>query len=267
MKADSEHQKFATFAGCLVVIAVVVNSLFFLNSNGLTTASISAPERTPPALQQPPSQSPPTQSQPFVVDTTAADAAAKNTAAAKAAAEEAAAERAAFLARYLNGNPTRQAGKQGVAIVVENENGKLNPAATTALAHRLQSETIQTFPSFFTSAFISDGFFDDALVSSDELFRKLDLASSLSALVLAREDVQYSKNAALENVITATMRLDVTVVPVVGQANPMTWTFTAYGPGFTKDIARGMAEERIIKQISSDTKMSLTDIIPINQNH
>ena len=85
--------------------------------------------------------------------------------------------------------------------------------------------------------------------------------------MLAREDVQYAQNAALENVITATIRLVVTAVPVSGQGAPVTWTFTAYGPGFTKEIARTAAEERLIKQIASDTKLSLTAIISSTQNH
>jgi hypothetical protein len=46
-------------------------------------------------------------------------------------------------------------------------------------------------------------------------------------------------------------------MPVSGQSESKTWTFTSNGPGFTKDIARGAAEERLIKQIAANTKMSL----------
>jgi len=166
-------------------------------------------------------------------------------------------ERAQFQARYLNGGLNRQTGKQGVAIVVADENGKLDSAVSTALANRFQDESVQIFPVFFTTAFISDGLINDAIARSSELFQKLDLAHSLSALVLAREDVQYSQNAALDNVITATMRLDVIVVPVAGQGSSQTWTFTAVGPGFTQEVARAAAQDRLIKQIASDIKMSL----------
>jgi hypothetical protein len=78
--------------------------------------------------------------------------------------------------------------------------------------------------------------------------------------VLAHLDVQYTKNAALENVITATMQLSVAVMPVSGQGTGNTWTFTAAGPGFTKEVARQAAEERLIKQIATDIKMSLASI-------
>lgn len=171
--------------------------------------------------------------------------------------QAAAAEHTRYIARYLNSSFARPAGNRGVAIVVAAENGKLNSNVASALARRFQGASVQIFSSFFTPEFVSDGLFNDALAGSRELFRKLDLANSVNALVLAREDVQYSQNAALDNVTTATMRLDVTVVPVSGQSDPLTWTFTAYGPGFSQEVARKAAEERLIKQIAADTKMSL----------
>jgi len=173
------------------------------------------------------------------------------------AAKAEAAEHAKYLARYLNGNFDRQAGNRAVAIVVANGNGKLNSAIATALARRFQGASIQISSSFFTPEFVSDGLFNNALAGSRELFRKLELVNSVDALVLAKEDVQYSQNAALENVTTATIQLDVTVVPVVGQGDSVTWTFTANGPGFSKEVACRAAEERLIKQIAADTKMSL----------
>ena len=254
MNIDANRLIFPGFVGSLVVIAAIINSLLFFNSNILLAPSYNGPTTTPSPSQPPIVSHPPIQSPPQIENTAAAVAAAK-----------AATEKANFLARYVNGSFTRQAGKQGVAIVVANENGKLNPPVTAALARKLQNEAVQISPSFFTTDFISDGLFDNALAGSIELFRKLDLPSSLNALVLAREDVQYSKNATLENTITATLRLDITVVPVSGQTAPVTWAFTAYGPGFTKEVARGTAEERLIKQITSDTKMSLTGIIPAPQ--
>jgi hypothetical protein len=173
------------------------------------------------------------------------------------AAQNAAAEHAHYLAKYLNGGFTRKAGARSIAIVVVTETGKLNPAVNSALARRLQNESTQILPSLFKPEFVSDGLFNDAIANSSDLFQKLDLANSVDSLVLAREDVQYAQNPALENVITATMRLDVTVVPISGQGDSKTWTFTANGPGFNQTVARAAAEERLIKQIAADTKMSL----------
>jgi hypothetical protein len=64
----------------------------------------------------------------------------------------------------------------------------------------------------------------------------------------------------LENVITASMELELTAFPLDASAEPRTWTFRAPGPGFKQGDARAMAEERIIKQIVSDTKMSLATL-------
>lgn len=77
--------------------------------------------------------------------------------------------------------------------------------------------------------------------------------------MLAQQNVQYAQNTALDNVITATMQLKVAVMPVSGQSDAKTWTFTAYGPGFTKEVARQAAEERLIKQITTDTNMTLVN--------
>ena len=53
------------------------------------------------------------------------------------------------------------------------------------------------------------------------------------------------------------MKLKVVALPIAGQVEPKKWTFTAAGAGFKQQDARAMAEERIIKQIDTDTNMSL----------
>jgi hypothetical protein len=173
------------------------------------------------------------------------------------ASQIAGAEHAQYVARYLNGVFNKKVGSKSVAIITDTEDGKSDSALTAALVSRFRTASVQIYPSFFTGEFISDGLFKDALAGSSELFRKLDLANALDVLVLAQEDVVYSQNATLDNVTTATLQLKITVVPVSGKATGNTWAFTAYGPGFTKEVARKAAEERIIKQIASDTKMSL----------
>jgi hypothetical protein len=173
------------------------------------------------------------------------------------AVQEAATKRAQFLARYLNSGLPQKPGSETVAIAVVSEDGKLNRAVTDAIAGRFKKEPVEIISSLFKPEFVSDGLFNDAFTGSGEILNKLELAKSLDALLLARQDVQYSTNPSLQNVVTATMQLKVTVVPVSGRGAGKTWTFTAYGPGFTKEVARQAAEERLIKQIADDTKMSL----------
>jgi isoaspartyl peptidase/L-asparaginase-like protein (Ntn-hydrolase superfamily) len=178
-------------------------------------------------------------------------------AAAQKAAQDVAAQKAQYLARYVNVGISQKPAGKTIAIAAADENGTLSRAVTAALEKRFQREPALILSPFFKPEFVSDGLFKDAFTGSGDVFNKLELANSLNEVVLAQQDVQYAQNAALENVISATMQLKVAVMPISGQSNGKTWTFTAYGPGFTKEVARQAAEERLIKQITTDTNMSL----------
>jgi len=177
--------------------------------------------------------------------------------------QEEAERHAQFLAQYLNSSLPQKTGNKTVAIAVASETGTLNSAVADAIAVRFKKEPVQIISSLFKPAFVADGLFQEILNGSGGPFAKLDLMNSLDGAVLARQDVHYAQNPSLQNVISATMQLKVAVVPVSGQSDGKTWTFTAYGPGFTKEVARQTAEERLIKQITTDTNMSL-DAIPSN---
>jgi hypothetical protein len=176
---------------------------------------------------------------------------------ARMAAEDAAAKHAAYLARYLNAGFSRKPGVQTVAIVVASENGRLNPSVSTALASHFQNGTVETISSFFTPEFVSDGLFNDVFNGSTSVFNNLELARSLNAVLLARQTVQISKDASMENLVSANMQLEVTLVSVATRGQSQSWTFTANGAGFNTQAARQAAEERLIKQIAKDTRMSL----------
>jgi len=167
----------------------------------------------------------------------------------------AAAQQAQFQARYLIGGFPSKTNNDNIAVVVATEDGRLNFSLTAAMATRFHTEAVHVLHPFFKAEFVSDGRFNEAFRGSSELFNKLCLTNSIDELVLARQNVQYSEDASLNNLVTATMTLDVIAVPVSGQSDSKTWTFTAYGPGFTKEVARGAAEERLIKQIATGTNM------------
>jgi hypothetical protein len=175
---------------------------------------------------------------------------------AQKAVQDAAAEHAAYLAQYVNSSSPRRPGIEAVAIVAASEDGKLNRAITTALVNRFQTEPVEIAHSFFKPAFVSDGLFSDAFAGTGDILNKLELSKSLDALLLARQEVQYSSNPSLENVITATMQLKVVELPMTGDADSKSWTFTVSGAGFKQEEARAMAEERLIKQITTDTNMT-----------
>jgi hypothetical protein len=172
-------------------------------------------------------------------------------------AEEAAAARATYLARYVNSAPSRQPGMKTVAVAVVSENGAFNFAVNAAVASRLKTASVATLTSFFRPAFVSDGLFANAFAGSNGIFDKLELSKSLDVLLLGREQVQYSSDPSLENVTTANIQLELTAFSIAdGQSQ--SWTFVANGAGFKRTEARQMADERLIKQIANDTKMSLS---------
>jgi hypothetical protein len=171
-------------------------------------------------------------------------------------AEETAAARATYLARYVNSGPSRQPGMKTVAIAVVSEKGAFSFAVNSAVASRLKTASVATLTSFFRPAFVSDGLFANAFSGSNGIFDKLELSKSLDVLLLGREQVQYSSDPSLENVITANMQLELTAFSIAdGQSQ--SWTYVANGSGFKQTGARQMAEERLTKQIANDPKMSL----------
>jgi hypothetical protein len=178
-------------------------------------------------------------------------------AAAQKAAQDAAAAHAQFVAQYTDISFARKPGTKTIAVVVASENGTWNTTVNAALVKHLKNEPVRLVSSFFTPAFVSDGLFNDAFADSGDLFNRLELPKSLDGLLLAREQVQYSSNPSLQNVITASLELDVITLPIGSQVEKQTWTFTAAGAGFTQADARAQAEERLIKQITNDTKMAL----------
>lgn len=181
-------------------------------------------------------------------------------AAAQKAAKEAADAHAEFLARYTNTNFTRNPGIKMAAVAVAGENGTMNHAIGAALVNRFKGERLELSDSFFKPALVSDGLFNDAFNGASDLFNKLELAKALDALLLGRQDVQYSTNAALENIVTANMHLELVALPVAGQIQSQDWKFMATGAGTGPAEARQQAEERVIKQIRTDTNMSFLQI-------
>jgi hypothetical protein len=167
-----------------------------------------------------------------------------------------AAAHATYLARYVNSTSSRQPGMKMVAVAVVSENGAFNFALNAAIASHLKTASSSMLTSFFRPAFVTGGLFASAFAGSNGIFDKLDLSKSLDVLLLGREQVQYSSDPSLENVMTANIQLEITAFSIAdGQSQ--SWTFVANGAGFKHPEARQMAEERLIKQIANDTKMSL----------
>lgn len=168
-------------------------------------------------------------------------------------------ERAKFIARYINPDTARVPEKKSVAVLVVSESGKLNRTIASVLMDRVRNDRVVLLPSFFKPEFVADGLFGKALSGSTTLFGQLELEKVLDILLLARQSVQYTTNQSLENVITANMSLEISAIPIITSLPGDAWTLTANGAGFTPGQARQMAEERLLSQIASDTKIRIPD--------
>ena len=158
----------------------------------------------------------------------------------------------------VNTNITRAAGEELIAVACASETGTMNSAISDALASHFKRDHIKFASSFFRPTMITDGSFDAIFNGTKEVFKKMELEKSLDGLLLAKQDVQYSKNAALDGVITADMHVQIVTLPVTSQIESQSWTLAAKGTGFNNADARMQAEERIIKQITDSTNMSLS---------
>jgi hypothetical protein len=253
MITEPGKRKLKFFMGGLVLIAFAINSFFLKKEDSQPRTAHETPTESS-AIQ-------PSQPQRSGADNGAAFQAVagekSREGAARKAAQEAAVEHARYLARYLDTPFTRKPGRRAAAIVVASEDGKFNSAVAAALRNHLSTESNEFVSSFFKPEFVSDSLFAKVFGGSKDVLKKLEVAASLDSLVLARQTVQYSTNASLQNVITANMQLEVRIVPVIGTIQSDTWTFTANGAGFNQAAARSMAEERLLKELASDTKMSM----------
>ena len=148
-----------------------------------------------------------------------------------------------------------------VALAVASEDGKLERTVSRALAQHFKSDGTEIVGSFFNPEFVSDGLLSKLFSDEPSLIKKLELEESLTALLLARESVEYSTDPSLENIVSANMSLEVLALPTNPNQDSQTWTLRAAGAGFNQKAARAMAEERILKQVATDTKMSFNQVI------
>lgn len=170
--------------------------------------------------------------------------------------ERAATEHANLLSRYREPGLTRESDRHMVAILAGTDDGKICRSIATALAQKLACPQVRIVSSVFTPQFFSDGLLQKAMDDAPAIAQKLDLTDILDSIVVGRESIEYSTDSSLENLVTASIRLEVIVFSLRTQ-DSKSWTFTTSGAGFKQAEARQAGEERLAKQISRDTKMAL----------
>ena len=173
-------------------------------------------------------------------------------------AEIEAAQHARDLKRYLNVDIPARPGIKRVAVVAVGSDGMIDDALGNLLCDLVRTDQNEPILDFFTPEFISDGLFRETFDGSHDIFARLELMQSIKSLLLARETIRLETNSAsLDNVLTATLQLEVKAVsPSFGIGNKG-WQFEATGAGFKPEDARSLAEERIFKKLTNNTPISI----------
>jgi hypothetical protein len=276
MKSESRGWKLPALIGSLVIVALIINFYFFTNATARREAKAQEQRQAEAATQRKQAAEKLAQEKKDAEDArqrTAKEAEAKRLrdqaeaetnrirgeAAAKAkAVENAAVERARLHARYMNSGFARKPGIVSIGIAIASESGTMNPSIATALAQRLKSSDVQFLNSFFKPEFVADNYVARIFSGDTAIFDRLELTNSLNAVLVGKESVNYSTNPALENTVTANLRLEVMVLPVGLSRENQSWNFAANGIGFRSQEARQAAEDRIVEQIAKHTNMVLT---------
>ena len=221
----SEKQKLKWFIAVLAIAALFINYLFY--SHEKTSSVFARPQKPQGAAN-------------VAVMPTASSGTANSS------------------SQYFDTAFVKPNGFKVIALSIATENGKKERAVQDILVSHFDSGTVKIIPTFFKPAFVEKGQFENAFNDTGDVPSKLELGKYLDGIMLVRHHLEFSQSGAdLENVITATIRLDIAVIPIVDAVKSQTRTFTVNGAGFSRPEAQARAEERLIKQIADDTKMSL----------
>lgn len=253
MKSKSMGWKLPVLIGSLVIVALIINFYFFTKASARREAEAQGQRQAEAAAEHKQAAEKLAQEKKNTED-------ARQRAAREAegkAAENAAAERDRLLARYMNSGFARKPGVMTIGIAIESEGGTMNPSIAIALAQRLKSSEVQFLNSFFRPEFVADNYVARIFSGDTAIFDRLELTNSLNAVLVGRQSVNYSTNRALENTVTADLRVEVMVLPVGLSRESQSWNFAANGIAFRSHEARQAAEERIIEQIAKHTNMAL----------
>lgn len=106
-------------------------------------------------------------------------------------------------------------------------------------------------PSLFTSSFVSKGQFEQIYQGNSAEAQRLRLSQHFKEGILGKKTVSFVENPDLENVITATVKLELHVISSASGTVQNSFSFAEKGPGFSRDDAEKNAIERILQRAES----------------
>ena len=137
------------------------------------------------------------------------------------------------------------------AVLIMNDGGKANQTLSSQIADliRKQGKRVGS-PSLFSGAFVSNGDFERLFDGSPDDAARLATQASFKYAIFGRRSVSFvQQGGELENVLTATVTLELHVIEGKTGAIVNSATFEQNGPGFSKSKAEQAANERIVQDV------------------
>jgi len=166
-------------------------------------------------------------------------------------------EHEAFLNRYLANRSARsKPALTGIAVVAAHAaSPRIERDLATTLATTLRTEGIAVIEDLFTDAFVADGLFDKLSAGSGQAAEQLDLGTYTDYVLLCKIDVSFSEHPTLQNVQSAAVKANVTLIKA-GTGHVVTdISLSEAGPGFSKADARNAAYERVAGAIGEQLEL------------
>ncbi len=142
----------------------------------------------------------------------------------------------------------KPASKDWAALIVD-DGGKVNRTLSSQIADLLRRQGKRVgSPPLFSGAFVSNGDFDRLFEGSPDDAARLEAQAFFMYAILGRRSVSFAQQgASLENVLTATVTLELHVVEGKTGAIINSATFEQNGAGFSKSKAEQAANDRVLQ--------------------
>lgn len=146
-------------------------------------------------------------------------------------------------------SPSQQVSDKTAVFIVD-ESNDVNWTLSHTIGSLLQKKGVRlTSVSFPTDSFVAGGEFENIFRGGENSLSNLKLSQHFKYLIAGKRRVTFQVNTELENVITASMTVELHVVSSQTGTVKASFLFRQNGPGFSDDDASETAESRIIEDI------------------
>lgn len=137
---------------------------------------------------------------------------------------------------------------QAIAVLIVNDQRGIEWTLSSQIQSILKRKGKNvTTPALFTQNFVANGQFDRLFQGDTHEAQRLQVQYHFKSAILGKKTVSFVENSDLENMITATVKLEVHVVSSVSGTIQESILLSAKGPGFSQDDAEKIAIERILE--------------------